>query len=117
MNPLRSILEQIVYKSRHLSESTDKALILDLCQEGLALQPDGWINRNERLPEKDGQVRVWLRAVPGGDDAQEAIIWFSPSIKKFSFDNQHVTHWQPLSEPPTIEQEVPVPPCYFRRND
>ncbi len=63
-------------------------------------RPQGWISRKDRLPTEDGPVRVWIRAY-GIMDAGESVVWFSPSIQKFSFDNQHVTHWQPLSEPPT----------------
>ncbi len=104
MNPLRPILEQVVYKCRHLPESTEKTLILDLCREGLALQSDGWIDRKERLPEIDGPVRVWLKD-GGMEEAHEDIVWFSPSIQRFAFDNGYVTHWQPLSEPPKTENE------------
>lgn len=63
-------------------------------------RPQGWISRKNLLPTEEGPVRVWIRAY-GIMNACESVIWYSPSIKRFSFDNRNISHWQPLSEPPT----------------
>lgn len=63
----------------------------------------GWVSIKERLPNKDGKYLVHYqtqvlcdgRYLPKFD-----VVNYSSCIRHFDFYHDHITHWQPLPEPP-----------------
>lgn len=65
----------------------------------------GWININDRMPEKDKDVLVWLygdyyigRYNQDPDNLQ--MRWLFEDFNLYEDDMSYITHWMPLPEPP-----------------
>ena len=65
----------------------------------------GWISTNDRMPEKDKDVLVWLygdycigRYDQDPDNLQ--MRWKFESFNLYEDDMSYITHWMPLPKPP-----------------
>ena len=68
--------------------------LLDNCQR---VKVQHWINVKDRLPENDDDV---LLATSGGIGLGYYNIYFDEWTDYTNDDNNRVTHWMPLPEPP-----------------
>ena len=57
-------------------------------------RPDNWISVEERLPENNQEVLVFV------NDGADTLINTDTYNNGWQFWYKHVTHWQPLPEPP-----------------
>ena len=62
---------------------------------------DNWISVKDRLPEHDERVTLLDRNVP-----VYGRLVHSSYHDDYAVVLHHVTHWQPLPEPPVTEQEA-----------
>lgn len=68
-----------------------------------AVSNDGWVDVKERLPNKDGKYLVHYQTQVLCDDRylpKFDVVNYSCCIRHFDFYHDHITHWQPLPEPP-----------------
>jgi hypothetical protein len=92
------------YNSQHEREQ-DKAgkLIED------APTVNGWISTNDRMPENDKDVLVWLYGdycIGRYDQDPDNLHmrWKFESFNLYEDDMSYITHWMPLPEPPEKEK-------------
>lgn len=73
-----------------------------------ALERDGWISVDERLPEVDEKVLTFARNKYDGSWFMDITSWTGvKNHDEYKFwgygDSMKVTHWMPLPEPPKEE--------------
>ena len=124
--------EELVKKIRHCATDTMHCLSCVEDKDGRCfkrlmtqatdaieeLSKPRWINAEERLPELRQNVLVsdgkgsgegWLDRYDWHDPNREDVVYTSPQPRDFwcipgcKVDEDHVTHWMPLPEPPKEE--------------
>jgi hypothetical protein len=70
-------------------------------------RPSGWISVNKRMPEKTGEYLTYQER----NGEYHTIEYWAPEdlprgiyFPGWDFDHERVTHWQPLPEPPEVEE-------------
>ena len=67
-------------------------------------RPDGWISVNDRLPDTDRDIIMYLekKGVCCGWYSRTSQAWYDMELTEI----KSVTHWRELPDPPRMEERI-----------